>query len=264
ADGAPTVLNGRVYYQTFTDTTTRAYCVEAATGTVLWGVPYFEGPYFMPPSPTVADGTVYIPSGMFGQNWLTALSERDGRQLWTNPNGFVPAMLGTTPYTHVQDNFRALDASNGNTVWSTPVQTASVPVLTSTRAYGTQNRDLFALNLSTHAVVGTVASGNLNNFYAEPAVSGGNVYWISDGALQVRRESDLKLQWSFAGDGQLRGKPVIAAGYLYLSSVSSTYILKISNHALVSTLPVGGTVTVAAGKLFVAGLDGTLYAYQLH
>ena len=135
--------------------------------------------------------------------------------------------------------------------------------MTATRGYGVTNRDLFAINLSTHAVVGTVASGNLNNFYTEPSVQGGNLYWVTDGVLQVRRETDLALVWSFAGDGQLRTRPVIAGGHVYVGSLDNTYILRISTRSRVATLPGGGAVTVAAGKLFVAGLDGELRAYRL-
>jgi len=261
--GPPSVLNGRVLFSWFNSPNSKLMCAEARTGRLLWGTSLLADGYYDPTQATLANGTAYVTGGMSSMSWLSSYNADDGRLLWINPSAYAVGVQGTTPYTHWQETFRALDPATGNAAWSTPMATGSVPTLTATRGYGVTNRDLFAIDLATHAVVGTVASGNLNNFYTEPSVFGGNLYWVSDGGLQVRRESDLKLLWSFAGDGQIRSRPVIANGYVYVSSVNNTYILRIQNKSLDSTIPVGGTPTVAAGKLFIAGFDGVLSAYQL-
>jgi outer membrane protein assembly factor BamB len=262
--GPPSVANGRVYWSWFNNPSSKFVCAEAVTGRVLWGTGLLADGFYGPTQAVLANDAAYVTGGVSSMGWLSTFNSDDGRLGWINPSGYLPSVQGTSVYLHWQDTFRSLDPATGNALWTTAMPVGSVPAVTATRGYGVTNRDLFAINLTTHAVVGTVASGNLNNFYTEPAVSGGNLYWISDGALQVRRESDLKLMWSFAGDGELRSRPVIANGYLYLSSLNNTYILRISTHAVAATIPVGGTPAVAAGKLFISGLDGTLRAYQLH
>ncbi len=261
--GAPSVVNGRVLFSWFNSPNSKLMCAEARTGRLLWGSSLLADGYYDPTQATVANGTAYVTGGMSSMSWLSSYNADDGRLLWINPSAYAVGVQGTTPYTHWQDSFRALDPATGNSAWSTPMAVGSVPTLTATRGYGVTNRDLFAIDLATHAVVGTVASGNLNNFYTEPSVFGGNLFWVSDGGLQVRRESDLRLLWSFAGDGEIRSRPVIANGYVYVSSINNTYILRIQSKSLEATIPVGGTPTVAAGKLFIAGFDGVLSAYQL-
>jgi outer membrane protein assembly factor BamB len=260
--GHPSVINGRVYVTFVNQPDSKLMCAEASTGRILWAVSYMDGG-FTGGSPTIANGAAYIPGGISGLNFLYSFNAIDGRQKWARPDAFAASVQGTTIYSHWKDQFQAVNSATGNAVWTTPMAVGSIPTMTATRAYGVTNRDLFAINLSTHAVVGTVASGNLNNFYTEPSVQGGNLYWVTDGVLQVRRETDLALLWSFTGDGQLRTRPVIAGGHVYVSSLDNTYILRISTRSRVATLPGGGAVTVAAGKLFVAGLDGELRAYRL-
>ncbi|HLF92769.1 MAG TPA: PQQ-binding-like beta-propeller repeat protein [Planctomycetota bacterium] len=262
AAGPPAVQNGRVYYQYINgQTNSKLFCLIAATGRVVWGSSFYTQSSLFP-APVIADGRAYITA--YTYNFvLDAYDADDGRQLWGNSGGYIPAVQSGTVYTHYGDQFRALEPATGNALWTTALPTASTPTLSATRGYGTTNRDLYSLNLATHALEKVIPSGNLNNYYTEPSIAGGVVYWVTDGILQARRESDLRVQWSFAGDGTIRTRPVIANGYVYVSSTQNTYILSELKGKLAATIPAGGAVSVASGRLYIAGLDGTLRAYRL-
>jgi hypothetical protein len=69
--------------------------------------------------------------------------------------------------------------------------------------------------------------------------------------------------WGFAGDGALASAPVVAAGYVYVASQSHVFAVRIADHKEAWKADDGGTLYVAAGRLFVARSDGTLAAYRM-
>ncbi len=256
----PTVLDGRVYYAYLNGSNSKLFILNASTGKAIWASSFLTQSQQYP-SPTVADGTVHMGGGYYGG--LSSFDAQDGRFLWFDAQAYVPGCLGGVAYTHKDDLFRALDGRTGVPLWSVPVPVGSMPTVTPIRAHGITTRDLFSVDLATRTLAGTAPSQNLNNLFAEPSYDNGVLYWNTDGTLQARRESDLQLLWSFAGDGQLRGRPAIANGFLYAGGLANTYILNLASRQAVATIPIGGWPTVAAGKLFIAGFDGVLYAYRL-
>jgi outer membrane protein assembly factor BamB len=135
----------------------------------------------------------------------------------------------------------------------------SSPVIAGTHALVIAPPNLHAINLSTQA---TEWSAN-GSFTGTPAVANGVVYAISGGTLQARALSGLGLSWSFSGDSALSFPPVIAAGYVYVSSPSNVYAVNASTGQQVWTAAVGGWLSIAEGRLFVARPNGTLQTFTL-
>jgi hypothetical protein len=65
------------------------------------------------------------------------------------------------------------------------------------------------------------------------------------------------------GDQNLSYPPAVANGYVYVSSKSNVYAVNIASHVQAWTAPAGGWVTVAAGRVLVAGPDGVLRGFVL-
>jgi hypothetical protein len=55
----------------------------------------------------------------------------------------------------------------------------------------------------------------------------------------------------------------VANGYVYAASANNVYAVQIASHRQTWTAPVGGWVTVASGRLLVAGTDGALHGFVL-
>jgi outer membrane protein assembly factor BamB len=133
------------------------------------------------------------------------------------------------------------------------------PVFGGSLGYVVAPPNLVAIDLSMHAAAWTA-----NGSYAgTPAVSNGVVYGTSAGSLVARDAATGNLLWTFVGDQNLSYPPVVANGYVYVSSPNNVYAVKIATHAQAWTAAAGGWVTVAAGRLLVAGTDGTLRGYVL-
>jgi hypothetical protein len=63
-------------------------------------------------------------------------------------------------------------------------------------------------------------------------------------------------------DTGITGQPVVASDAVIVSSSTATYLFNLQTGAIAQTLPYGGPVSVAGGKIFIAGTDGVLRVYQ--
>jgi outer membrane protein assembly factor BamB len=96
-----------------------------------------------------------------------------------------------------------------------------------------------------------------------PAVSETHVYTLDGGSLAALDRASGEEVWRFAGDGELFYAPVVAAGHVYVSSRSHVYVVDALSGSEVGQDDVGGWLTVAARRLFVARSDGVLSVYNL-
>ena len=82
------------------------------------------------------------------------------------------------------------------------------------------------------------------------------------GNLIVRDAATGQFQWMFAGDNQLEITPVIANGYVYVSSMKNTYAVDIATHKQAWTVDIGGHLSIASRRLIIAS-DKTIYAFGM-
>jgi hypothetical protein len=267
--GFPAVSNGAVYVQTI-DETERAFLwsIGAASGSVTWSAA-FATQWAALWAPTVVGSTVFVDGGEYGG--LYAFAVGDGSEVFANTqigqyDSWSPAYFNGNIYTFVAGTFQASDPSTGTAVWSTSTtwnwdgySMDTSPVFGANLAYVIAPPNLVAID-PVREVVTWTANGT---YTGTPAVSGSLVFGISAGNLIARDAASGTLQWTFVGDTSLSYPPVIANGYAYVASANNVYAVRLADHTQAWTAPVGGWLAVAAGRLLVAGTNGTLYGFVL-
>gem|GEM_PF-1593631 len=267
--GHPSVANGAVYVQTVgSSENCYLWSFDAATGNTLWTAG-FPSQWVNFWAPMTYGSTVYINGGEYGG--LYGFNAADGAQIFFNGSigqydSWSPAYFGGAVYSFVDGTFQANDPATGTAVWSTSIpwnwtgySMNTSPAFSSSMAYVISPPNLVAVDPSTR----TVAWSANGSFSGTPAVADGVVYATNGGSLVARDAASGDLLWTFVGDQSLSYPPAVANGYVYVSSANSVYAVQISTHQQVWTAPGGGWVTLAAGRLLVAGADGTLRGFVL-
>jgi hypothetical protein len=211
---------------------------------------------------------VYTNAGTFGG--MFGISALDGSQVFAQAldqyDQWSPAYFADHIYTYIAGKLRKHDPATGAIlttvtvpfIWNTwSMQTA--PAFGPTLAYVIAPPNLVAVDTASDSIAWTAAG----TFEGTPAVAVGIVYGISAGTLQARDGDSGALLWTFPGDTALSFPAVVASGYVYVASTKNVYAVDIATHAQVWTDSVGGWLSLAAHKLFVASADGTLSSYQM-
>jgi outer membrane protein assembly factor BamB len=133
------------------------------------------------------------------------------------------------------------------------------PVFDDTHAFVIAPPSIHAINVATHAITWSISAGCTG----QPATAGGVVYATCGGKLSARDAANGNELWAFDAAGVLGYPPVIAAGYVYVASPNNVYAVSIASHAQAWMGPVGGWLSIAAGRLFVARATGTLTTFVL-
>lgn len=268
--GQPTVTDGVVYIQTNHGTSGDSFLwsIDAASGSVNWAAP-FGSQWERFWAPLVVGTSVYVDGGTYGG--LYGFSTVDGTQLFFNSgldqyDSWSPAYFGGYVFSFMNGHFREHDPATGTTLWTVTVTTNwsgysvnSAPAFGDAYAYVISPPNLIAIDPSTQAVVWT-ANGT---YSGTAAVADGVVYGISAGNLVARNAATGSLMWTFVGDQLLTYPPVVANGYVYVASASNTYAVHSSTHASTWTTNAGGWLSIASGRLLVAGTDGQLRGFVL-
>ncbi len=267
--GMPAVFDGRVLVGTGRPITSSGYAYEwaltATTGTLDWSSS-MSSQWETYWAPIVANNVVYTNGGSYGG--LYGFGESDGSQKFfvqlDQVSEWSPAYSSGTVYTFIKGNLRAHDPADGSTLWSTAVNSNSytyamrtAPVLSGGRAYVIAPPNLYAINLTTHAVDWS-ATGT---YAGTPMVSGGVVYGLSALHVVARNATTGLLVGTFAGDGQLKYPPVAAGGYFYVASDANVYAVDTKTLQSAWTAADGGWLSIAEHRLFIARSDGKVDAY---
>jgi hypothetical protein len=268
--GQPSVWQGRVLVgQNNSTPGTFLWSFNASTGALNWSSPVSsQWEYYW--SPIVAGNAVYMDGGYYGG--LYGFDVSTGAQLFFNNqleqyDEWSPAFDNNTVYTFVEGNLRAHDPATG-VVQSTVKVTwnwagwsmKTSPVIGAGKIYVIAPPALYAINPLTK-LVDWQTSGF--SYTGTPAVAGASVYGISGGILRSLDAASGAFQWSFAGDTTLNHPPLVANGTVYVSSDANVYAVRVSDGVQLWTAAVGGWLSVAGGKLFIARSDGVLTAYTL-
>jgi outer membrane protein assembly factor BamB len=267
--GQPAVVDGKVYVQQCNHSPgTFLWSFAAEDGALLWSAP-FSAQWEHYWSPTVVGDRVYMNGGYYGG--LYGFNASSGEQTFFEDSleqydEWSPAYANGTVFSFVSGNFRAHDPMTGSMLWTVPVtwnwngwSMKTAPVVGSSLVYVVAPPNLHAFDPVSQSLAWTANAA----FSGTPAVANGVVYAISNGTLLARDAASGAPLWSFAGDGNLWYPPVIASGHVYVASQTNVYALDATTQAVAFTDSVGGWLAIAAGKLLVAGNDGTLTAFSL-
>jgi outer membrane protein assembly factor BamB len=140
----PIVGNGVVYF-----VADKIYALNALTGVSLWNYSAAGG------LPTFNNGIIYIDS--MGPDGMLALRASDGAKLWnySRANAVPPLVIDGVVYANINGSLGALDANNGNKIWSSNLPVGSMqrypsinPTIINDALYVSGGNIFYAVNLS--------------------------------------------------------------------------------------------------------------------
>jgi len=252
----------------------RAYALDAATGSQLWGVVLDEASNrnSLRSNPAVVDGRLYV-GGFDGR--LHALDAGTGAEIWS-------ASVGTSDGQWVSSSpavadgrviigcrcggVFAFDAETGASLWTSNFgggATDATPVIAGDRVI-TQGDGLRALDIATgeqmwYRGIGGISSPAVQNGVVYTA-SGRNVSAVSLATGQVIWESD------YVGEVDFESSPAVANGVVYVGTVigpSSLYAFSTADGAALWTVNIGPSANgggTGGGVLSSPAIvDGVLY-----
>ena len=268
----PTFDNGRLYVQVgqgLGGGSPLLWSFNATNGSVLWSSSFgaqWER-YF---APTVVSNGIWVDGGYYGG--LYGFNTNGSEMFFYNGlqqyDEWTPTYYQGTIYTWVAGEFRAHDPTTGNVLWMAnfnwnwagwSMNTASA--IDGGRAFVEQPPNLIAIDLTRH----TNAWISSNNVVGSPAVANGIVYVISgDGVQSLSAQNGQPLGFYEAtNDTGLAWQPIVTDDTLFVSSSSATYVFDLSSRSLLQTIPYGGPLSIANGRLYLAGQDGWLRTYTV-
>lgn len=267
--GEPTYADGKIYVvQSDHASNSFMWCFDAFSGDPIWSSPLsVQWTNFW--APLVVEGGVFSQSGYYGgvQGW----DADTGRQRFLlgleQTDQWSPSYYRGKVYSKARNTLRAHEPLSGNVLDScvlpyTSSASRSFPALADGAAFVIDEGDLQRIKLNGESGPESWTSSGYF-FRGVAAVSEGVVYGVSGGSLLALDAGDGEWLWSFPGDNQMYGYPIIAGDYVYVSSYQNTYAVNRRTRLMEWTVNMGGRLSVADGRLFIMGYDGVLAVYEL-
>jgi outer membrane protein assembly factor BamB len=278
------VVAGKLYTADTGSANGKLHALDASTGQQLWTFP----PDALPgdhawTTPAVKNGVVY-----FGVNRLVpvvyAVNATTGQEIWehTGPVANIvssPALESGRVYVAFTDGtIRALDASNGQPIWSVnhPGGAFSSPAVANGRLYiAIHNRGLLSLDANTGSQLWLAPMPGPQ--WSSPAVENGRVFVGSrdDHKLYAFDAVTGNTLWTATTNDWVQTSPAVANGVVYIgNNAGNVYAFSVQSGALIwqtAFAPGFGGLsspTVANGVVYIASgiddsgtrFDGKLYA----
>jgi outer membrane protein assembly factor BamB len=278
------VADGKLYTADTGSADGKLHALDAATGQELWTFPSdaLRGDHAWT-SPPVANGVVY-----FGVNRpipiVYAVNATTGQEIWhhTGPVANIvssPALESGRLYVAFTDGaIRALDATNGQVIWSINHSAGAVssPAVGGGRLYiAIDNQGLLALDANTGSQLWLAPMPGPQ--WSSPAVENGRVFVGSrdDHKLYAFDAATGNTLWTATTNDWVQTSPAVSNGVVYIGNNSgNVYAYNAETGGLIWQSPFapgfGGlsSPTVANGVLYIASgiddsgtqFDGKLYA----
>ena len=202
---------------------------------------------------------------------VMAFSAEDGAPVWTHEtDGAIYGgtnLVGKSAMVASYDDWvYSLDAESGELEWKTEILQGArdAPLFAGgIVAVGSYDERLYAMNAASGANVWNFWSGGA--IVRGAAASEDAVFFGSgDGYAYSVSAEDGSLNWRRKIGEQVRSKPAVGGGVLYIASGDTVFALDAANGAEVWSLTAGGEVVsplaVSGGAVYAGAEDGNLYA----
>ena len=218
-------------------------------------------------APTAADGGIWIDGGSYGG--MYGFDADDGAERFyaglEQYDQWTPAYDDGGVYTFVEGNLRAHDPDDGAVSWTLDLgwnwagwSMATTPVVADGTVWLASSEGRYAVDVASESLLGQVDG----NFFGIPAVANGVVYAITEGSVKSYDDDDGAYQSVYVGDSGLYGQPLVTDDMLIMASSSKTYIYDLATGTRLNRLDVGGWVSVADGRLYIADQSGILHVWK--
>jgi hypothetical protein len=266
----PAYANGRVFAAAGSQQSTAMFGFDAATGSQLFKTPMSsQWEHYL--APTVFNENVYTDGGGYGG--LYSFNATTGAQNYFAPldqyDGWTPAFDNQNMYTYMAGKLRVQDPLTG------AVRATIADPLYSWNGYTTNGAPVvgsggivYAGNLSNAAMNGIAAFDTINksvrwsasgSFPGNPAYADGYLFAANNAThkLEVRRESDGGIEWSWAPpdtDSGFDSDVLLTRNLVFVSTTTSTYAIDRTTHAKVWSYQAAGKLAMSAnGILYIKG-----------
>ena len=263
---APTVDGDGVYLQRVNSGDSDLIRLDLVTGFEVWQTA-FTVQWEQYWSPLVMGGRVFAAGGYTGG--VYGWDATTGIELWYEDtpwfDQWTPAGHDNIVYTHIDDALTARDPLSGTELWSVVLPEGStsysemntVPALADDLAVLVAGDDLVGVDLIGRQLSWSIEGG----FSGSPTLASGLVYAVRNGAVAQIDPADGYVVRTFAGDGDLAGKPIVTDDVLIATSSTETFVFRTWDGLVLDTLPQGGDASVGEGVVVLVDGD-TVRAYD--
>lgn len=239
--------------------------LDPATGKLLWST-LLAGQYSFTAAPTAANGLVYT-GGAGSGGTLYALDEATGSIVWTqqvqNGDNSIPAVTADGVYVTYPCWTYDFRPATGESIWNNNTGCegggGATPVVANQKVYspnGVSGYSGDVFNAETGASAGSYTADSPAAFNTTTG------YFLQSGTLRGVTLSNNSVIWSFAGDGQLAGSPIMVNQYVFIGSSSGNlYALDGTTGSQAWQVSLGAAVGASVGAMPFSGLaagDGLL------
>ena len=264
----PSFDSGKVYVQRGNHgSDTQLFSFHADTGVPFWVAPH-AAQWERYLAPTVADGKVWVNGGYYGG--MYGFQQSNGQQLFFQASlpqydQWTPGFYAGTLYSWVAGVLRGHDRTTGSIQWSADLgwnwsgwSMNRTSALVNSRAFLIGNPNLHAIDLSTRLPAWTVNG----SFTGTPAVAGGVVYAIAGSVVNSYDAWDGSYRGVYVGEPGLISQPIVTDDAVIFASSTKTFVYDRASYLPVTTIPYGGYLSLANGRLYIASSNGALTTFQ--
>lgn len=271
---------GNVFVQVTNSSSSYMAAFDLNSGDTAWLKP-LSAQWQVYLAPTFHKDRLLFGSGTYGG--LYCFDAADGTHLWNTPgtraDEWTPAAHGNLVYAYVEKVFTLWDLNTGENLWRFFVDLPG-------KAPGEQSLGMamgvspvvdtidnivycmdafyhmfYAIDMEQRQILWT-DSAVFHGYGKNPVLYNDLLIVTQWGYVDVYDRFTGEVLWKFEGDGGLIYTPVVANGYLFVSSLDSTFAVNISTQSVEWSYPAGGFLTVTDKNLYVAdSVTGSLYAF---
>lgn len=262
----PTYANERVYAQRINGGDTQLWQLDAATGATNYASS-FNAQWNRYMGPVVADGGIWMGGGTYGgiYGFNTNGTQRFYFRLPQKDN-WAPAYAESNVFTWVNSTLNAFDPLTGSNRWSLVLPGSAglptTPCVENGVIYLQASSYLHAVDLQTRSNTWSVAGA----FQGTPSIAQGIVYGMTSAGVKAYNATNGALLATYPMSDALplffSCQAIVLDDALIVPTYNNkTYVFNRSTAQLLQTIPAQGRLSVANGRLYIAGVDGTLRSY---